>query len=90
MFIDLYNVLKTRHHDSAVKACNVRAAAKRLRDSVLSFSGRERVTFYIHAAVHHLPEQVLECPVDIVDSSGCAIEHVNKIVRTKLRYDKFK
>ena len=63
----------------------MRAAALRVRESVLEFSGRERVTYYIHAAVHHLPEQVLECPVDIIDCSGCAIEHVNKIVRTRMR-----
>ena len=85
-FIDLYNALKTRDIDRQRKSSNVREAAQRLRQGVLLFGGRERVTFYVHAAVHHLPDQVLNCPVDIVDSSGSAIEHVNKVVRTALRF----
>ena len=51
----------------------------------MSLAGDESVTYYVHAAVHHLPDQVVACPVDIVDGSGSGIEHLNSIVRTTFR-----
>ena len=38
-------------------------------------------TYYIHALEAHLPEQILSCPIDIMDASGNGIEQVNQVVK---------
>lgn len=84
----LYNAIKTRCAGPDTvqhKRDRVRQLAIAFQDAVVSLCGDEGVTYYIHAAVHHLPDQVVTCPVDVVDSSGSGIEHINFVIRTSLR-----
>ena len=67
------------------KKDNVRVKAIRFQECVVALGGDESVTYYVHAAIHHLPQQVLTCPVDVVDGSGSGIEHVNSVVRQGFR-----
>ena len=85
--VEFYNLLKTRAFDQAtrsVKADNVCEAGKGIRDALKNFQGNEFVNYYLHCAIHHLPEQIRECPVDVFDASGCTLEHLHKDVKRTL------
>ena len=87
--MSLYNAIKTRcseHFTVEQKRDVVRDKALTFQDTIVTLCGDESVTYYVHSAVHHLPAQVVACPVDIVDSSGSGIEHINSVVRSALRY----
>ena len=85
--VEFYNLLKVRAFDAgarARKAEMVCGAAKGLRDALKVFQGNEFVNYYLHCAIHHLPDQIRECPVDVFDASGCALEHLHKDVKRTL------
>ena len=84
-FIEFYNTVKTRAPNNLLKAECVRTAALKLQQELTKFKCNEVVTYYVHSAVHHLPEQIKCCVVDIVDASGSAIELANKSVRRGLQ-----
>ena len=77
--------MKSRTPDKLLKAERVRKAALKLQQDLSNFKCNEVITYYVHAAVHHLPEQIKTCVVDIVDASGSAIELANKSVRTGMQ-----
>ena len=82
-----YNTLKTRaftQDDRNHKAEEVKSAALLIRDSLKEFQGNEFVNYYLHCAIHHLPNQIRDCPVDVFDASGCALEHLHKDVKRTL------
>jgi hypothetical protein len=85
--VEFYNILKTRAFDQATrseKADKVCEAGKGIRDALKNFQGNEFVNYYLHCAMHHLPEQIRECPIDVFDASGCALEHLHKDVKRTL------
>ena len=62
----------------------MKAAVLQIRDSLKAFQGNEFVNYYLHCAIHHLPDQIRDCPVDVFDASGCALEHLHKDVKRTL------
>jgi hypothetical protein len=85
--LEFYNRLKTRAltaHDKEDKARAVESAARNLRSELTQFRGNEFVNYYLHCAIAHLPDQIRNCPVDIFDASGCAIEHLHIEVKRSL------
>ena len=77
--------MKTRSERNDEKADAVRVAAIRLQTELMVFKQPEAVTYYLHAAVHHLPDHIRQCVGDVVDVSGSAIELMNKVVRTTVQ-----
>ena len=85
--LDFYNCLKKRalsQDDRNAKAVEVLSAALSIRNSLTQFQGNEFVNYYLHCAISHLPEQIRDCPVDVFDASGCALEHLHKDVKRTL------
>ena len=85
--VDFYNVLKVRAFDASERARKVEivfTAAKGIRDALKCLQGNEFVNYYLHCAIHHLPDQIRECAVDVFDASGCALEHMHKDVKRTL------
>ena len=85
--VDFYNRVKKRAFtqcERSTKAVEVRQAAFAIRDALKAFHGNEFVNYYLHCAMHHLPDQILQCPVDVFDASGCALEHLHKDVKRTL------
>ena len=78
--------MKARTPNKLLKAESVRNAALKLQRELTHFKCDEVVTYYVHAAVHHLPAQIKDCVVDIVDASGSAIELANKSVCTGMQF----
>ena len=81
-----------------IDRCRVRAEsqeerevkARELAGSLLEtwakeVSGAKGVTFYMHAAYHHLPEMIRSLPVDIIMASGDAFEAKNQQLKKMLR-----
>ena len=56
------------------KADTVKSLALVFRDEMCELV-QEYATYYLHGLVHHLPDQIRECPVDVMDASGSGIEH---------------
>ena len=84
-FVHFFNIVKTRSASNDAKADAVRVAALNLQNELTAFKQPEAVTYYLHAAVHHLPDHIRDCVADVVDVSGSAIELMNKVVRTTLQ-----
>ena len=85
--VEFYNRLKKRAFSEAersMKAVEIRQAAVAIRDALKTFHGNEFVNYYLHCAIHHLPAQIIQCPVDVFDASGCALEHLHKDVKRTL------
>ena len=85
--LNFYNLLKKRALNPAErqqKANFIESAAKEIRSSLTEFRGNEFVNYYLHCAIHHLPEQIRRCVVDVFDASGCALEHLHKDVKKTL------
>ena len=85
--LDFYNRLKIRaftQEEKNSKAKDVEGAARLLRTELTAFRGNEIVNYYLHCAIAHLPDQIRNCPVDVFDASGCAIEHLHVDVKRTL------
>ena len=85
--IDFYNRLKLRAQSQTernAKADDIRRGAQEIRDALKSCHGNEFVNYYLHCAICHLPDQIRDCPVDVFDASGCALEHLHKDVKRTL------
>ena len=84
MLLNFFNAVKAResvNHTREAKAESVRQKANSIAQAFKSMKGDDFISYYLHAAVAHLPTQILECPVDVFDASGCAIEHLHKGVK---------
>ena len=60
--IALYNAIKTRcsvQFTVEQKRDRVRELAILFQKSIVSIGGDESITYYVHAAVHHLPDQIV-------------------------------
>ena len=85
--LDFYNRLKTRAlsvPEKNEKAHFVEISARNLRSELTKIRGNDFVNYYLHCAIAHLPDQLRNCPVDIFDASGCAIEHLHIEVKRSL------
>ena len=68
------------------KATEVKDLAGKLLDTWASeVSKASGVTFYMHAAYHHLPDMIRVLPVDIILASGDAFEAKNQQLKRVLR-----
>ena len=84
LMINFFNSLKVRVTDQYSrkdKAVDVKQHAERLLDAFCSLECEEVVTYYLHAAYHHLPDIIEACPIDIDDASGCCIEHAHQPIK---------
>ncbi len=94
-WIALYNIIRDREYCITEVGRNeksdlVRKGALKFRENLLA-EGRdngmlsaERYTPYLHALLHHLPNQILSLPlgIDIMDLSASGIEAINKQTKT--------
>ena len=67
------------------KADTVKSLAIVFRDELLQLV-QEYSTYYLHGLVHHLPDQIRECPVDVMDGSGSGIEQINQYTKRNIQY----
>ena len=65
------------------KALRVEACAAKLLECWNKITAN--VTYYMHAAYHHLPDQIRRLPVDILDASGDTFEGKNQHLKGILR-----
>ena len=85
--LDFYNRLKHRAFtpdEREAKAVDIEKQAKAIRNALTEFRGDEFVNYYLHCAMFHLPTQIRQCPVDVFDASGYALEHLHKDVKKTL------
>lgn len=88
MLVKFFNAIKVRCTTSYTrdeKAVDVKKTAEALLDTFVSFEAKESVNYHLHSAFHHLPDQILRCPIDIDDASGCCIEHAHQGVKRAIQ-----
>ncbi len=90
-FLNFWNILSSKISDinsleeKQTKAIRVRDAAINWVISFKKMACDSAVTYYMHVATKHLYDMILECPIDIMDCSGTAIEHSNKDLKNQLK-----
>ena len=84
--IDRLRVRAVGQNEREQKATEIEVLAKALlRTWKKEISSAKGVTFYMHACVHHLPEQIRSLPVDISLASGDSFEAKNQQLKRILR-----
>ena len=84
--IDRCRIRAHTQSERETKASEVEELATELLDTwKREVSGAKGSTFYMHAAKHHLPDQIRSLPVDIIQASGDAFEAKNQQLKRILR-----
>ena len=84
--VDRLRVRSKTSDDRNQKADDVERLARELRDDWQTCtSGVKGTSFYMHAALHHLPDQIRSLPVNILLASGEAFEAKNQQLKRILR-----
>ena len=85
--ITFFNALKVRTGTSYTrtqKAEDINFHAEQLLDKMAVLECDEVVNYYLHCAYHHLADNAVDCPIEIDDASGCAIEHAHQPIKSAL------
>ena len=86
---DLIDRLRERANSSELrqqKAADVERLAGTLLDKWQTCTSSVKgTTYYMHAAFHHLPDQIRSLPVDIIWASGDSFEAKNQQLKRILR-----
>ena len=84
--IDRARIRASTQSEREAKANEVENLASELLDIWRrEVSGAKGVTFYMHAAYHHLPDMIRRLPCDILLASGDAFEAKNQQLKRILR-----
>ena len=87
VMISFFNSLKVRTSatfNRIEKARLIKTNAELLLDKFSLLECDEVVNYYLHAAYHHLPDIVENCPIEVDDASGCCIEHAHQPIKAAL------
>lgn len=79
-FVSVFDAIRKRFSSSEGRegqAMEISRLARKFRDSFLKCFHESEVNYYIHELVHHVPQQVLQCPVRFFSCSGHGIEILN-------------
>ena len=87
LMLELIDLCRTRafgDDERQEKGLEVEKCGERLLQAWKKIS-QTGASFYMHAAYHHLPEQIRTLPVDIIDASGESFEAKNQQLKRILR-----
>jgi hypothetical protein len=87
-FITYWNFLRIPCQtagDRENKAVEAKKLAVKFVNLYSATTGNSEVVWYMHAAVHHIPDFIRRLPSDIFHCSGQGIEQFNQLVKNSLR-----
>lgn len=76
--MDVLNVVRDVKLDKQSKAAGVLETGREFQRMLLKHGHAAEMHYYVHALIHHLPDQILGCPVDILSVSSSALEELNQ------------
>lgn len=87
LFVIVYDLIRKRFdpNEQQLQAQLVRNSAVEFVKQFTRVFANKNVNYYIHALVHHVPDQIASCPVRFFNCSGHAIEMMNNSLKRMTR-----